>query len=76
MEIPKYIFKKIEQQNALYERLLSLKNDIDNWADKSGINIYDDEYKSCMINPDVDDKDKLCCIDVKKFQTLCNKIME
>ena len=45
MEIPKYITKKIQQQNKLYQQILELEAQIDNWCDKSGICTYDDVYK-------------------------------
>ena len=45
MEIPKYIEKKIQQQNRLYRQILELEAQIDNWCDKSGIRTYDDIYK-------------------------------
>lgn len=45
MEIPKYITKKIQQQNKLYQQILELEAQIDNWCDKSGIRTYEDVYK-------------------------------
>ena len=45
MEIPKYIEKKIQQQNRLYRQILELEAQIDNWCDKSGICTYEDVYK-------------------------------
>ena len=45
MEIPKYITKKIQQQNKLYQQILELETQIDNWCDKSGIRTYEDVYK-------------------------------
>lgn len=45
MEKPKYITKKIQQQNKLYQQILELEAQIDNWCDKSGIRTYEDVYK-------------------------------
>lgn len=45
MEIPKYITKKIQQQNKLYQQILELEDQIDNWCDKSGIRTYEDVYR-------------------------------
>ena len=44
MEVPKYIAKKIQQQNKLYREILELEAQIDNWCDKSGIRTYEDVY--------------------------------
>lgn len=45
MEIPKYITKKIQQQNKLYQQILELEAQTDNWCDKSRIRTYEDVYK-------------------------------
>lgn len=45
MEIPKYITKKIQQQNKLHQQILELEAQTDNWCDKSRIRTYEDVYK-------------------------------
>lgn len=45
MEIPKYIQDKIKQQNEACIRADKLEREIDNWCDKSGIDIWSKEYK-------------------------------
>ena len=44
MEIPKYIVDKIRKQNEYCIKAKDLEDEIDNWCDKSGINIYSKEY--------------------------------
>lgn len=45
MEIPKYILSKIKQQNEACIKAAELEREIDNWCDKSGIDIWSKEYK-------------------------------
>lgn len=45
MDIPKYILDKIKQQNEACIRASKLELEIDNWCDKSGIDIFSNEYK-------------------------------
>lgn len=45
MEIPKYIQDKIKQQNEACFKADKLEREIDNWCDKSGIDIWSKEYK-------------------------------
>lgn len=44
MELPKYIQNKIKQQNKAVFKAQQLEREIDNWCDKSGIDIYSEEY--------------------------------
>lgn len=44
MEIPKYIKEKIQKQNEYCVKAKDLEDEIDNWCDKSGIDIYSKEY--------------------------------
>jgi hypothetical protein len=44
MELPKYIQDKIKQQNEAIFKAHKLEMEIDNWCDKSGIDIYSKEY--------------------------------
>ena len=44
MELPKYIQNKIKQQNKAVFKAQQLEREIDNWYDKSGIDIYSEEY--------------------------------
>lgn len=45
MELPKYIQDKIKQQNEAVFKTQRLEMEIDNWCDKSGIDIWSKEYK-------------------------------
>ena len=45
MELPKYIQDKIRQQNEAIFKAQRLEMEIDNWCDKSGIDIWSKEYK-------------------------------
>ena len=45
MELQKYIQDKIKQQNETVFKAQRLQMDIDNWCDKSGIDIWSKEYK-------------------------------
>lgn len=45
MELPKYIRDKIKQQNEAVFKAQKLEREIDNWCDKSGIDIWSKEYK-------------------------------
>lgn len=45
MELPKYIQDKIKQQNEMYFKAAKLEREIDNWCDKSEIDIWSNEYK-------------------------------
>lgn len=45
MDIPKYILEKIKQQNEACIKASILEQEIDNWCDKSGIDIFSNEYK-------------------------------
>ena len=45
MELPKYILDKIKQQNEACFKADKLEREIDNWCDKSGIDICSKEYK-------------------------------
>ena len=45
MELPKYIQDKIKQQNEAVFKAQRLEIEIDNWCDKSGIDIWSKEYK-------------------------------
>lgn len=45
MELPKYIQDKIKQQNEACFKASKLEREIDNWCDKSGIDIWSREYK-------------------------------
>ena len=45
MELPKYIEDKIKQQNEACFKASKLEREIDNWCDKSGIDIWSKEYK-------------------------------
>lgn len=45
MELPKYIQDKIKQQNKAVFNAQQLEREIDNWCDKSGIDIWSEEYK-------------------------------
>ena len=45
MELPKYIQDKIKQQNEAVFKVQRLEMEIDNWCDKSGIDIWSKEYK-------------------------------
>ena len=45
MELPKYIKDKIKQQNEACFKASKLEREIDNWCDKSGIDIWSKEYK-------------------------------
>lgn len=45
MELPKYIQDKIKQQNEACFKADKLEREIDNWCDKSGIDIWSEEYK-------------------------------
>lgn len=47
MELPKYIQDKIKQQNEAVFKAQKLEREIENWCDKSGIDIWSDEYKEC-----------------------------
>ena len=44
VELPKYIQNKIKQQNKAVFKAQQLEREIDNWCDKSGIDIYSEEY--------------------------------
>ena len=44
MELPKYIKDKIKQQNEACYKAAKLETEIDNWCDKSGIDIFGKEY--------------------------------
>lgn len=44
MELPKYIQDKIRQQNEAVFKAQKLEREIDNWCDKSGIDIWSEEY--------------------------------
>lgn len=44
-ELPKYIQNKIRQQNEAVFKAQKLELEINNWAEKSGIDIWSDEYK-------------------------------
>lgn len=44
MELPKYIQDKIKQQNEAVFKAQRLEREIDNWCDKSGIDIWSKEY--------------------------------
>lgn len=44
MKLPKYIQDKIKQQNNAVFKAQQLEREIDNWCDKSGIDIYSKEY--------------------------------
>lgn len=45
MELPRYIQDKIKQQNEAVYKAQKLEREIDNWCDKSGIDIWSKEYK-------------------------------
>ncbi len=45
MELSKYIQDKIKQQNEACFKAAKLEREIDNWCDKSGIDIWSKEYK-------------------------------
>lgn len=45
MELPKYIQDKIKQQNEAVFKAQKLEREIDNWCDKSGIDIWSNEYQ-------------------------------
>ena len=45
MELPKYIQNKIKQQNDAVFKAQKLEMEIDNWCDKSGIDIWSREYQ-------------------------------
>ena len=45
MELPKYIQDKIKQQNEAVFKAQKLEREIDNWCDKSGIDIWSKEYR-------------------------------
>ncbi len=45
MELPKYIQDKIKQQNEAVFKAQRLEMEIDNWCDKSGIDIWSKEYR-------------------------------
>lgn len=44
MELPKYIQDKIKQQNEAVFKAQKLEREIDNWCDKSRIDIWSKEY--------------------------------
>ena len=44
MKLPKYIQDKIKQQNEAVFKAQRLEMEIDNWCDKSGIDIWSKEY--------------------------------
>lgn len=54
MEIPKYIVDKIRKQNEYCIKAKDLEDEIDNWCDKSGINIYSKEY-DCNVRGSIAD---------------------
>ena len=45
MELLKYIQDKIKQQNEAVFKAQKLEREIDNWCDKSGIDIWSKEYQ-------------------------------
>jgi len=45
--LPKYIQNKIRQQNEAVFKAQKLEREIEDWCDKSGIDIYSDEYIGC-----------------------------
>lgn len=47
MELPNYIQDRIKQQNKAVFKARKLETEIENWCDKSGIDIWSDEYKEC-----------------------------
>ena len=44
MELPKYIQDKIQQQNKAVFKAQQLEREIDEWCEKSGIDIWSEEY--------------------------------
>lgn len=44
-KLPQYIQKLIERQNKCVAEAKKLEVEIDNWCDKSGIDIWSEEYK-------------------------------
>lgn len=44
MELPKHMQDKIKKQNEAVFKAQKLEREIDNWCDKSGIDIWSEEY--------------------------------
>lgn len=70
MEIPKYILGKIKQQNEAIKKAIKLEQEIDNWCNLSGIDIYDSEYKETKGKI----VDAVAPIDSNKIKELADKI--
>ncbi|GFI32835.1 hypothetical protein IMSAGC013_04242 [Lachnospiraceae bacterium] len=48
--LPKSIENKIDQLNKTLEKAHQLKNDIEKWAEKRGIDISSNEWYECVVN--------------------------
>ena len=71
MEIPKYIVDKIRKQNEAVFKAQRLEREIDNWCDKSGIDIYSNEYDR---NVRGSIADAVSPMDVEYLQKIADKI--
>lgn len=71
MEIPKYIVDKIRKQNEAVFKAQRLEREIDNWCDKSGIDIYSNEYDR-NVRGSIDDA--VSPIDVEYLQKIADEI--
>ena len=70
MEIPKYIQDKIKQQNEACFKADKLEREIDNWCDKSGIDIWNKEYKETKGTLD----DAVLPVNGDKIKMLADKV--
>ncbi len=70
MELPKYIQDKIKQQNEACFKAAKLESEIDNWCDKSGIDIWSKEYKETKGTLD----DAVAPVSGNKIKEIANRI--
>jgi len=72
MELPKYIQEKIKKQNKHVFEAQKLEREIDNWCDKSGIDIWSEEYKQTK----AEIGDAVGAVSGKLIQKIYNQIEE
>ena len=72
MELPKYILDKIKQQNEACFKAGKLEREIDNWCDKSGIDIWSQEYKETKGTLD----DAVAPVSGNRIKQIVDKIWE
>jgi len=73
MEIPKYIQDKIRKQNEYCKKARDLEDEISNWCDKSGIDIYSREF-NCRVKGAL--ADAVAPISGERLQEIVDKMGE